>query len=249
MVKETWVSLLIINTVALHVLVESAAQCRASSRKEWSLTNGFPLSSKLPFVTYSITSYYTYPSFCSLRRSCPSIINGPGWSDSDLLGVDPGASDNDIKKAYRKSALKNHPDKGGDPEVFKELTHAWVVLKRGMRWGWRFSYEVLSDDNKRAVYDQAGKAGLEGGGGMGGGGGMDPQDLFSQLFGGGGGFFGGGGGGSELPETSVAREANGRLSTTGTPKRQGPLAPNFRFSRGPLQGQSPETRSIQIRHL
>jgi hypothetical protein len=84
---------------------------------------------------------------------------------------------------------------------------------------------------------------------MGGGGGMDPQDLFSQLFGGGGGFFGGGGGGSELLETSVAREANGRLSTTGTPKRQGPLAPNLRFSRGPLQGQSPETRSIQIRHL
>jgi DnaJ family protein A protein 2 len=54
-------------------------------------------------------------------------------------------------------------------------------------------YEVLSDSNKRSVYDQAGKAGLEGGGGMGGGG-MDPQDLFSQLFGGGGGFFGGGGG-------------------------------------------------------
>lgn len=75
------------------------------------------------------------------------------------------------------SALKHHPDKGGDPELFKDLTHA---------------YEVLSDSNKRAIYDQAGKAGLEGGGGMGGG--MDPQDLFSQLFGGGGGFFGGGGG-------------------------------------------------------
>lgn len=58
------------------------------------------------------------------------------------------------------------------------------------------SYEVLSDSNKRAVYDQAGKAGLEGGGGMGGG--MDTSDLFSQLFGGGGGFFGGGGpGGGE----------------------------------------------------
>ena len=52
------------------------------------------------------------------------------------------------------------------------------------------SYEVLSDSNKRPLYDQMGKAGLEGGGGMGGG--MDPQDLFSQLFGGGGGFFGGG---------------------------------------------------------
>ena len=54
------------------------------------------------------------------------------------------------------------------------------------------SYEVLSDSNKRSIYDQAGKAGLEGGGGMGGG--MDSGDLFSQLFGGGGGFFGGGGG-------------------------------------------------------
>jgi DnaJ family protein A protein 2 len=77
-----------------------------------------------------------------------------------------------------RSALKHHPDKGGDPELFKDLTHA---------------YEVLSDSDKRAVYDRAGKEGLEGGmGGMGGG--MDPQDLFSQLFGGGGGFFGGGGG-------------------------------------------------------
>lgn len=94
----------------------------------------------------------------------------------DLIGVDPGAGDDEIKKAYRKKALRLHPDKGGDPEQFKELTHA---------------YEVLSDSNKRAVYDQAGKAGLEGGGGMGGG--MDTSDLFSQLFGGGGGFFGGGG--------------------------------------------------------
>ncbi|RSH93931.1 Type I HSP40 co-chaperone [Saitozyma podzolica] len=93
----------------------------------------------------------------------------------DLLGVNPSAGDDEIKKAYRKNALKHHPDKGGDPELFKELTHA---------------YEVLSDGNKRELYDAHGKAGLEGGG-MGGGG-MDPQDLFSQLFGGGGGFFGGG---------------------------------------------------------
>lgn len=94
----------------------------------------------------------------------------------DLLHVSPNSGDDEIKKAYRKAALKHHPDKGGDPELFKDLTHA---------------YEVLSDPNKRQVYDSAGKAGLESGGGMGGG--MDPQDLFSQLFGGGGGFFGGGG--------------------------------------------------------
>lgn len=91
----------------------------------------------------------------------------------DLLEVSPDASDSDLKKAYRKKALRLHPDKGGDPELFKEVTHA---------------YEVLSDPQKRSVYDARGEAGLSESGGMGG---MDPQDLFSQLFGGGG-FFGGG---------------------------------------------------------
>ncbi|KZT03442.1 uncharacterized protein LAESUDRAFT_738297 [Laetiporus sulphureus 93-53] len=93
----------------------------------------------------------------------------------DLLEVSPDASESDLKKAYRKKALRLHPDKGGDPELFKEVTHA---------------YEVLSDSEKRSIYDARGEAGLSESGGMGG---MDPQDLFSQLFGGGG-FFGGGGG-------------------------------------------------------
>ncbi|KAF8803579.1 hypothetical protein BYT27DRAFT_7225934 [Phlegmacium glaucopus] len=92
----------------------------------------------------------------------------------DLLEVSPNASEADLKKAYRKKALRLHPDKGGDPELFKEVTHA---------------YEVLSDPDKRNIYDSRGEAGLSEQGGMGG---MDPQDLFSQLFGGGGGFFGGG---------------------------------------------------------
>jgi len=86
----------------------------------------------------------------------------------------PDAGEADLKKAYRKKALRLHPDKGGDPELFKEVTHA---------------YEVLSDPQKRSIYDARGEAGLSEAGGMGG---MDPQDLFSQLFGGGG-FFGGGG--------------------------------------------------------
>ncbi|EKM55839.1 uncharacterized protein PHACADRAFT_209359 [Phanerochaete carnosa HHB-10118-sp] len=92
-----------------------------------------------------------------------------------LLEVTPNASESDLKKAYRKKALRLHPDKGGDPELFKEVTHA---------------YEVLSDPQKRSIYDARGEAGLSESGGMGG---MDPQDLFSQLFGGGGPFgFGGG---------------------------------------------------------
>ncbi|KAI9510396.1 DnaJ-domain-containing protein [Russula earlei] len=86
----------------------------------------------------------------------------------DLLEVQPDATESDLKKAYRKKALRLHPDKGGDPELFKEVTHA---------------YEVLSDPQKRSIYDTRGEAGLSESGGMGG---MDPQDLFSQLFGGGG---------------------------------------------------------------
>ena len=97
----------------------------------------------------------------------------------DLLGVSVDASEPELKKAYRKKALSAHPDKGGDPDVFKEITAA---------------YEVLSDSQKREMYDRFGEEGLKEGG-MGGMGGMDAQDLFSQLFGGGGGgFFGGGGG-------------------------------------------------------
>lgn len=90
----------------------------------------------------------------------------------DLLEVSPNASEADLKKAYRKRALRLHPDKGGDPELFKEVTHA---------------YEVLSDPEKRSIYDAKGEAGLSEQGGM------DAQDLFSQLFGSGGAgsFFGG----------------------------------------------------------
>ena len=56
----------------------------------------------------------------------------------ELLGVEKSATFAQIKKAYHKKALKEHPDKGGDPDKFKELTQA---------------YEVLSDKNKRELYD------------------------------------------------------------------------------------------------
>ncbi|KAL2435260.1 Mitochondrial protein import protein mas5 [Exophiala dermatitidis] len=99
----------------------------------------------------------------------------------EILGVDPSASEAQLKSAYKKGALKHHPDKNAHnpdaAEKFKELSKA---------------YEVLSDPQKRAIYDPYGEEGLEQGG-MGGG--MAAEDLFAQFFGGGGGFggmFGGG---------------------------------------------------------
>jgi molecular chaperone DnaJ len=103
----------------------------------------------------------------------------------EVLGVARDASPEEVKKAYRKLAVKFHPDKNpGDHEAedkFKELGEA---------------YEALSDADKRAAYDRYGHQAFNGGGG-GGGGFHDPMDLFSQVFGGafGGGFeefFGGG---------------------------------------------------------
>uniref|UniRef100_UPI00298EC2F2 molecular chaperone DnaJ n=1 Tax=Treponema sp. TaxID=166 RepID=UPI00298EC2F2 len=107
----------------------------------------------------------------------------------EVLGVQKGCSLEDIKKGYRKLAIKYHPDRNpGDKEAeekFKEATEA---------------YEVLSDDQKRPIYDQYGFAGLDGMGAGGGGGYSHAYSDFSDLFGGGFGdifenLFGGGMGG------------------------------------------------------
>eukprot|EP00761_Pharyngomonas_kirbyi_P003286 gb/GECH01003290.1/.p1 GENE.gb/GECH01003290.1/~~gb/GECH01003290.1/.p1 ORF type:complete len:404 (+),score=84.74 gb/GECH01003290.1/:1-1212(+) len=91
----------------------------------------------------------------------------------EILGVSKDADENTIRKAYRKLAIKYHPDKNPDAgDKFKEIGEA---------------YEVLSDPEKRKLYDQFGKEGLQGGGGMGGGfpGGSSMFDLFGDIFGGG----------------------------------------------------------------
>ncbi|KAF9100211.1 Type I HSP40 co-chaperone [Mortierella sp. GBA35] len=92
----------------------------------------------------------------------------------EALEVDPNCSDAELKKAYRKLALKFHPDKtgGATSEKFQEISHA---------------YDILSEPSKRQVYDQYGEAGLSNEGGPGGMGGLSPEDLFSHFFGGGGG--------------------------------------------------------------
>lgn len=90
----------------------------------------------------------------------------------DLLGVAPGTDDNGLKKAYRKLAMKYHPDKNPEAgEKFKEISMA---------------YEVLSNPEKRKLYDQAGEQGIKEGG-QGGGGGFhsNPMDIFDMFFGGG----------------------------------------------------------------
>lgn len=134
----------------------------------------------------------------------------------ELLELSRSATAEEIKKAYRKQALKYHPDKNpGDPSAekkFKEISEA---------------YEVLSDENKRRIYDKHGKEGLQGahmgpGGGAGfasmdealrtfmgafGGGG---ESIFDSLFGGGGGF--GGGAAARTHQQGASKRVNITLS-------------------------------------
>ena len=129
------------------------------------------------------------------------------------LGISRGATPDEIKKAYRKQALKFHPDKNpGDSEAeqrFKEISEA---------------YEVLSDESKRNLYDQYGADALKGGGGMGGppggAGGFSSMEealrTFMGAFGGGG----GGGGGDSMfnsffgfesdPSSASVRQGNSK---------------------------------------
>ena len=105
----------------------------------------------------------------------------------EVLGLSKGASESEIKSAFRKMAMKYHPDRNpGDKEAeekFKEVNEA---------------YSILSDPEKKSKYDQFGFAGVDPNAGFGGGGfsGGGFEDIFGDLFGGmfGGGFGGGFGG-------------------------------------------------------
>jgi len=103
----------------------------------------------------------------------------------EVLEVSKDCSGAELKKSYRKLAMKYHPDRNPDD---KEAEDTFKIVNE--------AYQVLSDDEKRAIYDRYGKAGLEGQGGMGGGfggGNMDDiMDIFNSMFGGSGGGFGGG---------------------------------------------------------
>ena len=96
----------------------------------------------------------------------------------DILGVSKNSDEKDIKKAYRKLALKHHPDKGGDEEKFKEISKAW---------------ETLSNPQQKEIYDMYGEAGIEQGATGPNAGAFGGQNFQSFFTGGQGGQGGGGG--------------------------------------------------------
>jgi len=98
--------------------------------------------------------FHFFPGFGGEFPNMGHVDQAESHEYYDILGVDKKASADDIKKSYRKKAIRAHPDKGGDPEQFKKLSEA---------------YRVLSDDKLRKVYDRFGKEALQ-------------NEQFSDMF-------------------------------------------------------------------
>ncbi|KAK7161116.1 hypothetical protein R3I94_003945 [Phoxinus phoxinus] len=159
-----------------------------------------------------------------------------------VLGIQKGASDDEIKKAYRKQALKYHPDKNKSPsaeEKFKEIAEA---------------YDVLSDPKKRDVYDRFGEEGLKGGapGGGGNGGNFsytfqgDPHAMFSEFFGGRSPFehmFGRNGGMDEGMETDDPFASFGMGGMGGFPRSYNTRVPGGRLDK---KQDPPVTHELRV---
>ncbi|KAJ6990942.1 chaperone protein dnaJ A6, chloroplastic [Populus alba] len=179
--------------------------CGSTSIAQWGVRPQFMIRSYMPnrmsTARYGINnkmSYLAAPSSSLFSRDSFPVLSYTGTSqtsnghrgarfvvraDSDfysVLGVSKNASKSEIKSAYRKLARSYHPDVNKEPDAeqkFKEISNA---------------YEVLSDDEKRSLYDKYGEAGLKGAG-MGMGDFSNPFDLFESLFEGMGGMGGMGG--------------------------------------------------------
>ena len=107
-----------------------------------------------------------FPGMAGFGSNSGSSPHGPRKIDNtklyELLEIAKDADAKVIKKAYRKKALKHHPDKGGDEKKFQEISKA---------------YEILSDPAQRQIYDKCGMEGLDQGAGQG-----DPDDIFNMFF-------------------------------------------------------------------
>lgn len=122
----------------------------------------------------------------------------------EILSVQKNASEAEIKKAFKRLAMKHHPDRNQDNQDAAE-----VKFKEGKE-----AYDILSDSQKRAAYDQFGHAGVDGSSGMGGGGagaGGNFSDVFGDVF---GDIFGGDGGGRQGGGQRVYRGADLRYNLT-----------------------------------
>ena len=154
-------------------------------------------------------------------RSRPGLIRllATSYDPHQLLGVKPGASPEELKAAYRKQAMKYHPDRGGDPDKFKQISEAYSRLSSG-----EGSSSGFGGGFGGGGGGFGGGGGGFGGGGFGGRGGpVDAEQLFREMFGHmqRGGFSGGGGGfgGFTQVQQEIVQGADGKLKMRTTTVR------------------------------